>query len=641
MRCVTRRVDRRPVPTRPGHSRQERWSSRARALRSGWASTPWKGPRWTVAVRGVRLSGVLGAITRARTGPGRPREPVSMQREWDVTEPRSAAEEARDPSTTPERLLELTEKHPQLQKLIVLNPSCPEVARQWILATNPWAKAAFEESSSGAAEAPRAETSDETREDESPARSREDESPGESDESDEGGDAEEPRDSGEEPDESDEPDEVSVWGDFSEDGLWGEASQPADGAGSHATHRADGTSSTGGSGPVRVRVAEDRGVVPLGPVNPSTSPSNASPSSISPSAVSPSSASPSSASPSTVGPAGAGAAAAGAAAGGADRAAGSPAAPASPPAAQAPPETAPLTSGSASTGPALSGPAPTGPAQSGQVSPGPVSPPAPSPSTASAPPSAGPAAAAPGLGAASWQGSASQPQHPVEPTPTAAYGLPAFSGPAAAQHGAGSPPPPAGSETPEDTDPSRRRLWFAGGCCLLLAIVLLIAGGFGARALLAGDDDEYQRDSSPSAEAAPSSAPEEAPTTTEEETPSKEPVSPAPDGAHEMTELRSPSGNITCQLEKDTVACSIVERGFTGAGLEDCSDGPFSMKVSKGTAVRACGSSYLSDTAETLEYEESAKHGNTACTSRSEGMTCWNTDTGHGFSVNRASYETF
>lgn len=228
----------------------------------------------------------------------------------------------------------------------------------------------------------------------------------------------------------------------------------------------------------------------------------------------------------------------------------------------------------------------------------------------------------------------------MEPTPTAAYGLPAFSGPASAQYGAGSPPPPAGSGTPEGTDPSRRRLWFAGGCCLLLAIVLLIAGGFGARALLAGNDDEYQRDSTTTAEEAPSSAPEEKPTTTEE-TPSKDPVSPAPDGAHEMTELQSPSGNITCQLEKDTVACSIVERGFTGAGLEDCSDGPFSMKVSKGTAVRACGSSYLSDTAETLDYEESAKHGSTACTSRSEGMTCWNTDTGHGFSVNRASYETF
>ena len=59
-----------------------------------------------------------------------------------MTGSRSAAQEAGDPSTSPERLLELTEKHPQLHRLIVLNPSCPDVARQWILATNPWAKTA-------------------------------------------------------------------------------------------------------------------------------------------------------------------------------------------------------------------------------------------------------------------------------------------------------------------------------------------------------------------------------------------------------------------------------------------------------------------------------------------------------------------
>ena len=56
----------------------------------------------------------------------------------------STAEEAADPATSPERLLELTERHPQLHRLLVSNPSTPEVARQWILATNPWAKKAFE-----------------------------------------------------------------------------------------------------------------------------------------------------------------------------------------------------------------------------------------------------------------------------------------------------------------------------------------------------------------------------------------------------------------------------------------------------------------------------------------------------------------
>ncbi|WP_341854726.1 hypothetical protein [Brachybacterium sp. GPGPB12] len=61
-----------------------------------------------------------------------------------MAEHRSTAEEAADPGTSPERLLELTEKHPQLHRLIVMNPSAPEVARQWILATNQWAKQAYE-----------------------------------------------------------------------------------------------------------------------------------------------------------------------------------------------------------------------------------------------------------------------------------------------------------------------------------------------------------------------------------------------------------------------------------------------------------------------------------------------------------------
>ena len=61
-----------------------------------------------------------------------------------MAEHRSTAEEAADPGTSPERLLELTEKHPQLHRLIVMNPSAPEVARQWILATNQWAKQAYD-----------------------------------------------------------------------------------------------------------------------------------------------------------------------------------------------------------------------------------------------------------------------------------------------------------------------------------------------------------------------------------------------------------------------------------------------------------------------------------------------------------------
>ncbi|ASK66387.1 hypothetical protein CFK39_11810 [Brachybacterium avium] len=338
-----------------------------------------------------------------------------------MAQARSAAEEAGDPSTSAERLLELTEKHPQLHRMIVLNPSCPEVARQWILATNRWAKQAYEASLPAVAA------------DEGPAL---------------------PED----------PEGASVWGDL---GTIPAADADADAAG-QSPSEAPTTAS--------VRIAEHAGVVPLG------------------------------ASPAT----------------------------------------------------------------------------------------------------------ATSPADPPSPDPG----------------------------TGDDGSRTGRRAWYACGGCLLLVLVLVLAVALVGRAWLAGGEDEYQRDSSTTAaEESPSNAPTEEPT--QEETTPVDPVSPAPEGAREMTELRSPTGNISCLLEEDSVSCSVLERDFSDTDLQDCGSGPFSIQVAEGEAARACGSSFLSDSAETLEYDDSATYGDMACTSRFDGMTCWNTITGKGFMVNRATYETF
>lgn len=379
-------------------------------------------------------------MRREREGPSPERSPTARRRETAVAEPRSTIEEAGDPHTGPERLLELTEKHPQLHRLIVLNPSCPEVARQWILATNPWAKQAYEESLAGTPGAP-----------EEPS-----EAPGEPDEA-----------------ESEDPDAVSVWGDLG-----------AAAASSDAAQEAPAQSAAPG-----VRLSENSRVVPLG---------------------------------------------------------------ATPP-------------------------------------------------TASSPASAAPPA----------------PAAPVYDDGAAAGGV---------------------DPDQDDGARSRRRTWYACGGCLLLALLLVVVVALVGRAWLADDEEEYQRDSSTtSAEESPSEQPAEEPT--EEET--EEPVSPAPEDAREMSELRSPTGNITCLLEEDTASCSVLEHDFSGSGVEGCDAGPFSIRVGDGEAERACGSSFLSDSADTLEYDDSASYGDMACTSRFDGMTCWNTLTGKGFMVNRATYETF
>ena len=418
-----------------------------------------------------------------------------------MTGSRSAAQEAGDPSTSPERLLELTEKHPQLHRLIALNPSCPDVARQWILATNPWAKKAYEQS----LEAP---------EDESGSAANEI--------ADEGADEDDLEPTALHPVVPDEPaahddpspapppepapedaEAVSAWGDFDDASLWGRTAVAAPSAEPAAPDAPNAPASSSApsapSASSSVRISQDAGVVPLGP------------------AAAERSAAPTAAFPAVAAPA------------------------------VAPGASAPLSA------------APVGPA-------------------------------------------------------------------------------PAGAAQEDERSGFSRRTWFACGGCLLLALVLMVVLALGGRALLAGDEDEYQRDSSTTAHEAPSEEP------TGEETaeePSQDPVSPAPEGAQEMTELRSPTGNISCLLEEDTVSCTLVDRDFSEAGLEDCEDGPFSIQVSDGEAATVCGSSFLSDEAQTLEYDDSAVYGDMACTSRFDGMTCWNTMTGKGFMANKVTYETF
>ncbi|MGP5260212.1 variant leucine-rich repeat-containing protein [Brachybacterium paraconglomeratum] len=517
-----------------------------------------------------------------------------------MAEHRSTAEEAADPGTSPERLLELTEKHPQLHRLIVMNPSAPEVARQWILATNQWAKQAYEAGTlqpdeDGAAETagvPEGGSTGASTVGTAPAPA----GPASGDAPSDGNDD---LDEGEPtqlhqvvPDEDQAPEEsawtaapqaeaddsASAWEEVPEELVWGTAAG------------ATGAAAAGAVGAGTDASAGER---------PGTTPPPAPPAQQAP--------------------------------------VGGPAPDAQPsPSAQGP------TEGTSSV--RLSPKAsvvPLGAAPAAQTSPSAQASPA---SQASPAPQAGPptrqmpavAASAAATGAAASaaqhptaaQGPSGQQQYP--------YGEQAPASPGPASQGPASAPPPVG-RPPQDEDDSddgsRKRALIACGGCLVLALILLLVIGLGARALFAPDEEQYQRDSSTtSAEAAPEE-------TTEETT--EDPVSPAPEGAEEMSELRSPTGNISCHLEEDSVSCSLVERDFSEAGLEDCENGPFSITVAGEDAERACGTSFLSDSAPTLEYDRSAQRGDVACTSRFDGMTCWNVMTGKGFTVNKVSYETF
>jgi hypothetical protein len=501
-----------------------------------------------------------------------------------VAEHRSTAEEAADPGTSPERLLELTERHPQLHRLIVMNPSTPDVARQWILATNPWAKQAFETDGTAApAETPDGEPA------EDPASVALDE--------DDDLDAGEPTQAhqvvpDEEPATGPTPTAPAVLtGSTDSTDATDESSTPA--AGSAAPSEEPGTDASAGDevpeelvwGAAGTSAAEES-AAPATPAAPAPDPS------------------------------------------------------VQPPAAQTSPSPGVRLSPNASVVPLGAAPAAQPPAARPDAS---------GPSETSAQPysysqtdpygQSGPSAQS-GSPAQSESSAQSSDHGRLGPAPHHGPAAGADNGIAVGQSAvAGQSAAPLPYDEQDDADDGGRKMaWIACGGCLVLALVLLAVIGLGARALLSPPEDEYQRDSSTTSAEAPSEETTDEATTEE---PSEDPVSPAPEDAEEMGELLSPTGNISCLLEEDSVSCSVVDRDFSEAGLEDCENGPFSITVAGEEAERACGTSFLSDSAQTLEYDRSAKRGDVACTSRFDGMTCWNTMTGKGFTVNRVGYETF
>lgn len=204
-------------------------------------------------------------------------------------------------------------------------------------------------------------------------------------------------------------------------------------------------------------------------------------------------------------------------------------------------------------------------------------------------------------------------------------------------------PPDAATATASSED-SRRRgaLWPALfgflGCLLLLALVVLLAVTVGRSWLSDGEDGGYSR----APETAASQAKDESPspeTTSPKETESEEDASPAPENAQEMTDLVTPSGNITCTLGEDSVGCTVGQQTYDQD--DGCEDGDFAITVGEEETEKACGEEFASTDAPVLQYGSSAQNGDTACTSESSGITCWNVRTGHGFMVSRSDYETF
>ena len=109
--------------------------------------------------------------------------------------------------------------------------------------------------------------------------------------------------------------------------------------------------------------------------------------------------------------------------------------------------------------------------------------------------------------------------------------------------------------------------------------------------------------------------------------------------------FRSPSANIGCELVAGFARCDIAKRNWSppprpancpldyGQGLE---------VGRSGTGHLVCaGDTALNPQAMALGYGSSSRVDSITCASTTDGMTCTNNVTGHGFFISIQGYRTF
>ena len=164
------------------------------------------------------------------------------------------------------------------------------------------------------------------------------------------------------------------------------------------------------------------------------------------------------------------------------------------------------------------------------------------------------------------------------------------------------------------------------------------------------------------AQPAPADKPAEAPA----EKPA-EPVAPADEQPSQATSfvpgnlvsektamIVSPSGNIGCDLSAHYAGCGVLSYRSNGTyGKDEAGSPKWWFDLSSGDTPQLGGRSEGafsldeafrgggSSSPQVVEYGQSVTFGSWVCSSEETGMTCRNTETGHGVFLSSARYETF
>ena len=129
------------------------------------------------------------------------------------------------------------------------------------------------------------------------------------------------------------------------------------------------------------------------------------------------------------------------------------------------------------------------------------------------------------------------------------------------------------------------------------------------------------------------------------------PTAPAPSASTEAVvrdvpeaTFRTPSGNIECALTQSSVRCDIDDKRWKAPPKPaSCQLGwGNGLYISTGNAGVTCAGDTLDGSAkETLEYGRALRAGDVLCSSRSTGVTCTSSQTGHGFVLAASRYALF
>ncbi|PUA81415.1 DUF6636 domain-containing protein [Nocardioides currus] len=108
-------------------------------------------------------------------------------------------------------------------------------------------------------------------------------------------------------------------------------------------------------------------------------------------------------------------------------------------------------------------------------------------------------------------------------------------------------------------------------------------------------------------------------------------------------QIVSPSGNIRCSLDYGVV-CAVDENDYDSLP-DDCdldwADNQFYIDDTSGGRGICRGDTPFTADPVTLAYGSTTRVDIGACKSTEEAVVCWDTETGHGFRISRASYELF